>query len=486
MGKDNKHQILVDSKKTVQYLAIGFRNKRIITTSFVSVVLIAIFAAMLSEPLYEAKSTILIKMGREYLARPEIGERIAAPTMSINQDGLISSELQILSSKELRDKVVKQVKATRLYPDLISLPDVNIDDIAETRLEKSLKLNKVKNSNVIEIAYEHTSPVVAATVVNSFVDYFRDKHLQVFREPQSNFLQQQLEVYTDKLRASERELEDFKRNNDVYSLEEQRSLLLRQKLEVDAALKTNDNQIKELQRKVAVLKNQLQVVYKSRDSFVPPERSIDIQDAKAKLLGLLLEEQRLSKKYTPSSKLIINSKNEIEIVKKYINELETDSNKKSRTGNQIYLDLYRDYLNSDSNLNALLAKESSLKGQLHEITVSLMNINRGEQRLENLKREKMMNEKNYQTYLDRVEESRMLDEMNRQKLANISVIQAAAVPVTPSTSSRLKIVVGGIIVGVFLALSCAFLKEKSDQTFWTPEKVEGITGMPVLLSIPYK
>ena len=481
-----KSPVVIDTKATVHYVGILFRNKRLVSASFVVVFMMAIMVAMLEEPLYEAKSTILIKMGREYLVRPELGERIAAPTMAINQEGLISSELQILSSKELRDKVVKDIKATKLYPDLVSMQGADMEDVAVTRLEKSLKLNKVKNSNVIEIAYEHNDPVVAARVVNSFVEFFREKHLQVFREPQSTFLQQQLEKYANKLHASEGELEAFKRENDVYSLEEQRSLLLRQKVEMDAALKANDNQIKELQKKVATLRNQLQIVYKSIDSYILPERSVDIQEAKARLLGLLLEEQRLSRKYTPSNKLIINSKNEIEIVKNYINELEADTSKKAKTGNQIYLDLYKDYLTSDATYTSLLAKGTSIRGQLKEIKSDLANINEGEQRLESLKREKLMNEKNYQTYLDRVEESRMLDEMNRQKLANISVIQVAAVPVNPSTFSRLKIVLLGFFSGVCVALAGLFVSEKSDQTFWTPEKVERVTGLPVLLSIPYK
>ncbi|GFO64866.1 Wzz/FepE/Etk N-terminal domain-containing protein [Geomonas paludis] len=485
METDNG-QVLVNTKVAVHYVSIIFKNKRIMATSFVVVVLLAVFVALLSQPLYEAKSTVLIKMGREYLARPEIGERISAPTMAINQDGLISSELQILSSKELRDKVVKEITAYKLFPDLVAMTDVNVEDLAETRLEKTLKLNKVKNSNVIEIGYEHPDPEIAARVVNSFVDYFRDKHLQVFREPQSTFLQQQLEMYTEKLRASERELEVFKQENDVYSLGEQRTLLLQQKQELDAELKATDNQVRELQKKVIVLKGQLQTVYKSRDSYVPPERSFDIQDAKAKLLGLLLEEQRLAKKYTPSNKLIINSKNEIEIVKRYINDLETDANNKAKTGNQVYLDLYKDFLTSSASLQALVAKVTSVRAQLQEIKNSLASINRGEQQLENLKREKLMNEKNYQNYLDRVEESRMLEEMNRQKLANISVIQTAAVPVVPSTTSRVKIVAFGFVSGVFVAIGAAFLKEKSDQTFSTPEKVEVVSGLPVLVSIPYK
>ncbi len=51
--------------------------------------------------------------------------------------------------------------------------------------------------------------------------------------------------------------------------------------------------------------------------------------------------------------------------------------------------------------------------------------------LKDLNREVSTNEMNYKTYQEKKEEARISDEMNRQKLANISVIQAAVVPSRP-------------------------------------------------------
>lgn len=484
METENEYETPQLDTTKLRYVHALFKNKRSVLSVFLVAALSAFTFSLLNKPEYEARSTVLVKMGREYLMRPELGDRVP-PTMSINQEGIISSELQILSSKELRDRVVRELKVARIYPELLTTAKISADEVAVSRLEKALKFSKVKNSNVIEITFTHEDPVIAAQVVNALVDRFREKHLQVFREPQSLFLQQQLEKYTEKLVASEDALEGFKRANDVFSLEEQRSLLLRQKMDLDAELKANWNTTRELKKKVAVLKKQLSAVYKSRESYTLPESNNNIQDAKAKLLALLLEEQQLLRKYTPSNKLVINSKNEIEIVKKFINELENEARTKARTGNQIYLDLYRETLMSEASLNSVVAKTASLENQLAEVDRSLRDINRSEQKLEDLRREKLMNEKNYQVYLEKVEESRMLDEMNRQKLANISVIQAATVPVKPISPTRGRVVMMGVLCGVFLALGVAFALEKTDRTFSTPEKVEKVLGTPVLVSIPY-
>ena len=47
--------------------------------------------------------------GREYLVKPDLGYN-TAPIMSVNLGDLVSSELHILSSKELMERVVAGIK----------------------------------------------------------------------------------------------------------------------------------------------------------------------------------------------------------------------------------------------------------------------------------------------------------------------------------------------------------------------------------------
>jgi len=68
---------------------------------------------------------------------------------------------------------------------------------------------------------------VAARAVNLLVDLYKEKHLQVFGDPQPSPTKTQLAEYEADLKESEGRMEAFKRKNRVFSPEEQRSLLLK-------------------------------------------------------------------------------------------------------------------------------------------------------------------------------------------------------------------------------------------------------------------
>ncbi len=80
---------------------------------------------------------------------------------------------------------------------------------------------------------------------------------------------------------------------------------------------------------------------------------------------------------------------------------------------------------------------------MQAIDGEIRSLDLSEKNLENLKREKGINEKNYQNYAERTEEARISDEMNRLKLSNISVIQSATVPSEPILPKKqLNILIG--------------------------------------------
>ena len=54
----------------------------------------------------------------------------------------------------------------------------------------------------------------------------------------------------------------------------------------------------------------------------------------------------------------------------------------------------------------------------------------------NLKRDLVTQEGNYKTYLGKFEESRIVDDMNKRKLSNVSVIQNATVPIKPAENKK--------------------------------------------------
>jgi uncharacterized protein involved in exopolysaccharide biosynthesis len=474
------------------FLTVLFKHKETILIVFFAVIVTVTVGSFLLPPTYEAKSSLLVKFGREYIYRPEVGERGSSdsrPLIPLNQEEVINSEIQILSSRDLIEKVIQTLKVENIYPEVVRSPPTRMTpmEAAILQFEKKLSVEGVKKSSVIQVSFQHKDPRIAAKAVNLLVDFLKEKHLQVYSDPKSSFLEQQLSTYEQKLKDSQNQLETFKQKYQVFSLEEQRTLLLKQRTEFDTSFKTSQNQIRELQNKLLSLKTQMRAVSKDVPLYSETERYKIIDDAKAQLLSLHLKEQELLQKYNEDTPLVINVRKEIKIVQNFIKKQEEDLKGKVRTGqNIVYQDIEREMIKTQAELSSQEAKSATLREQIAQLNREVQTLDLRENDLQNLKRELGANEKNYKTYLEKVEEALISDNLNRQKMANISMIQAAAVPQKPIKPKKALNIALGIILGVVSGLGLAFFSEYTNQGLSTPESAERHLGLPVLGTVPYK
>ena len=348
-------------------MTVLFKHRYTILIIFFAVVATVTIGSFLLAPTYEAKSSLLIKFGREYIYRSEVGERgsDSRPSIPLNQEEVINSEIQILTSRDLIEKVITTLKVENIYPDFVEDPPKTMTPLeaAILQFEKKLSVEGIKKSNVIEISFQHKDPRMAAKAVNLLVDFLKEKHLQVYSDPKSSFLEQQLSAYEQRLKESQNQLEVFKQKYRVFSLEEQRTLLLKQRTDLDTVFKTAQNQVRELQNKLSSLKNQMQTISKDVPLYTETERYKIIDDAKAQLLTLQLKEQELLQRYNEDRPLVVNVRKEIKIVQDFIKEQEEDLKGKVRTGqNIVYQDLEREMMKTQAELSSQEAKKGHPPG----------------------------------------------------------------------------------------------------------------------------
>ncbi|MFH1703496.1 MAG: GNVR domain-containing protein [Nitrospirota bacterium] len=485
-------ELIEKQKKTGSlrdFMSILFKHKQKILVVFLATVITVTVGSFLIPPTYEAKSSLLVKFGREYIYQPEVGERPQDMRLiPLDQEEVINSEIQILTSRDLIEKVIRTLGIEKIYPELAKSPSKNIAPIEKAILQfkKKLFTEGIKKSNVIQVSFQHKEPQIAAQAVNLLVDFFKEKHLQVFSDPRSSFLEQQLVTYEQKLKESENNLESFKQRHRVSSLDEQRSLFLKQRTDLDTSLKNTQNQIKELQQKIASLENQMQTISESKTLYTETDRYKVIDEAKVKLLTLQLREQELLQNYNESNRLVVNVCKEIQLVKDYLLEQEEAIKGKVKTGNVVYQEAEKEIIKAKAELSSQEAKETSLKLQLAQLDRAIQNFDLREKELHNLRREQENNEKNYQTYLHKVEEARISDDMNRQKMANLSVIQAAAVPTKPIKPKKGLNIFLSVILGAVSGLGYAFFSEYTAQGLSTPEDAEKRLNLPVIVTISNK
>ena len=463
-------------------VTVLFKYKVAILAVFAVTALLATVVAMSMPTTYDAKTSILIKKGREYLNKPEVGDTNEA--MSVNMADIINAEIQMLKSRDLAEKVVKTLQVGTIYPDLAK-SNGSVDKAVDI-FEKNLVVESVKNSSVIQVSFQHSDPKIAANAVNTLVELLKEKHLQVFSEPRSSFLEQQLATYEQQLKESEKSFESYKQKNRVFSLEEQRTMLLQQRMSLDITLKDAQNRVAELSNKLATLTRQNKQVAQDNSLSSNNESVGAVAEAKSRLLALQLEEQQMLKKYNENSRMVVNVRNEIAVVKSFLSSQEGDSQLLAKSGNPIVQQVRMELMKTEAELNSQKARVAAVSGQLAQIESKVQSLDMNAQQFQSLKRELDSTEKNYQTYLSKAEEARLSEDMNRQKLANLSVLQPATPPSQPLSGKKLKIVMLGILAGGVLSVGGALLFESILPTISDPATAEKRLGLPVLASLPYR
>ena len=176
----------------------------------------------------------------------------------------------------------------------------------------------------------------------------------------------------------------------------------------------------------------------------------------------------------------------IQLVKGFLKTQEEEIGRKVRTGNPVYQEVEKELSKAEAEFASQRAGAVTLAQQLAQLDREIHAFDQKENALRNLQRELSTNEKNYQIYVEKLEEARLSDALNYQKIANISVIQAPVAPRKPVKPKKLLNIILSVLLGAVAGLGYAFFLEYISQSFSTPEQVERRLGLPVLTSITLK
>jgi uncharacterized protein involved in exopolysaccharide biosynthesis len=279
---------------------------------------------LLSTPTYQATAQVLVKLGRDNIYIPETGN--VNPVVNLRQEEQINSEIEILKSRSISEKVVATIGPLAVYPNLgepsrFSLSslfpgrDADRDPFKEAveALEKNLEIEAIKKSNVIEISFVHPDPEMAASAANAIAAEFLNRRIEVYRTPQSNeFFKEQSEFLKEKLNQTEARYQALKEQHNVTDLKNQQDLLLKRVADTRSELENASSREVELTRRIENLRAQLvklpQTIPQGEQSN--PNEFL-ISNLEGRLAELQIEEQRLASKYTDENRTLQSVRRDI-------------------------------------------------------------------------------------------------------------------------------------------------------------------------------
>jgi hypothetical protein len=246
-----------------------------------------------------------------------------------------------------------------------------------------------------EFAYANPENASTSSIDN---ESLKSPSEQVF-----SIMKQQLRSYQQRLEESEGRLQDFQRKHGIILLETQMNHLLQQRKSLDDSLMSAEERVKGFQEKLAWVKEQISQVPKEIPLSSSASEQGVVGGAKANLLGLKLQEEKLLNKYTENNPHIQSLRREMELINEFIKEQEAQLARSVSTGkNPVYAEMEMQLFHTQADLVSAEAEGGVIKQQIAEVDKELNRLRNLRPERDELRRQVTADEKNYIDYLTKV------------------------------------------------------------------------------------
>lgn len=462
----------------------------------------AVAVAILVAPeRYEAEARLMVRLGREYVFRPEAGGADASRAPSLSE--MVNSEVEILSSRELAEEVIRAIGVDELYPEIL---DVERDPDAATALavpkfRGATSIRPVLESGVIKVVFAHRRPEIAAAAANLLVERFQEKHLEVFGEDRSDALEREWQDRATALEQAEQTVADYKDQNGVSDLVAQRSFLFERSLTLEQELLAREQELAVLTPQPAPSDSDLapvelpphlapgmgEALLRERYELERELRSLEpmysdqlVREASMRLLDLELQENELLRDYTESNRKVQSVRASIGLVRQFLvsaeKEASADQEAERRDRLAVVGALEDDIARLNEEIELVVRYErqvelqavsehrkvvesacQDLRRRQAEVAADLMALDGHEQALRRLERDVTVATAAVEQSRALLDESLLSEHFDREKRTNVRVIERAAPPVLPSGLSRTLKLALGLVAGLVAGAGTAVL-----------------------------
>lgn len=409
-------------------LSVFFRQQFKFWLVFLLIVASGIYYLQNAKPLYEAYGSLLVRFGES--ASPDIKRPDNRPSEFSPSDRgeMVQSNMEILRSYTLLQSVVNDIGVTRLYPSDDGMEETGEASAGkETPVEAAVKrlifsdLNVKSNakSNIIEIRVMNEDPKLAAEFIGKLMDKFIARQMEVYNQPQLEFLSQQVKQAHDRLETSQQTYHAFKNKVGISSIEDELTQLLKEKSEVAT------------------------ISFKS------------VTEAQTRLSELQAKETELLSTYHANSPVVEQIRESIALAKRQLRERQNEMNASSSGALSLQVG------NIDARINELESQRKHYNDLLRQVQID---------------------EENYKIYQTRFEEARINETLNQEKITRITVVDEPIMPSKPVRPRKKLIFAMCLLAAMLCGLGVALAFETLDERFSTPEQLSRALKIPVLAS----
>jgi uncharacterized protein involved in exopolysaccharide biosynthesis len=482
MPEEQSSRATIDKREIV---AAVFRHKRLAIVCCAAVVLGALLAAIFL-PKYEARMQLLVKRERvDPIVTPDQGTQVQFQNTVSEEE--MNSEAELLKADDVLRKVVVTNGLQTNEGGLLRTGNEEQKIAAAVRhLRSKLNVDPGRKTSLISVTYESRDPQLAASVLRTLGDAYLDKHMEVNRpHGQFSFFEKQAEQTRKGLADAEAKLGQFAKDNGAVAPEIERDITLQKLNEFKFALEQTRASIRETENRIAEL-TRLQT--STPDRITTQSRRADnpqlLQQLKSTLLNLELKRTELLTKYQPTYRAVQEVDKQIADTKTSIAAEDARPVREEVTDQNPTHEWIRSELTkAKADLTSLQARERVTMGSIKEYEDRAQRLQAAGLQQQDLLRTQKEQQDNYLLYAHKREEARITEALDKGRILNVAIAEAATPPALPAHPAWMYGLFGAL-AGLVLSVGLVFAAEYTDSSYRTPDEVNHDLGIPVLAAIP--
>ncbi|MFZ0962711.1 MAG: polysaccharide biosynthesis tyrosine autokinase [Terriglobia bacterium] len=438
----------------------------IITGTVVVLVLTGVYTFEMA-PVYRATSTVEVETS--YTQLQSLNE-VYRQTGGEGEDStFLATQVEELKSDSLAWTTMQQLGIDRqaAVPATGANSGKSPAQIAAARktmmiagFKGGLKVEIEKGSRILQVSYEGGNPDLAANIVNTLINNYIDSNFQArndFTRRASGGMEQQLQDLKMKVEQSQTALFDYERQNLIINVGDKET--------------ASDQRLEELSRDYTgaeaerVQKESLYDLAKANQSeigFIVQDPIL--QNLEGKYNDLKASYADALDQYGPNFPKVVRLRDQLTQLQSLMENARKQAIKK----------VHNDYLsavNKEKMLGDVLMKEKE--------NVAALNHRMIEHNI--LRREFETNQTLYEGLLQRMKDATLSAAL---QAPNVHIIDPAPAPVEPVRPNKLKNMTAGLLVGLVLGITLAFVQEALDSSVRTTEEAERLVNAPALAVVP--
>lgn len=396
-----------------------------------------------------------------YQAESMIEMSVRRPRIMDRQDVIVDDRYSAFNATEIFNTRLHKFrgKSTRMHAKEV----LEKQGVADANMIAAASFQLVPESYLVRITCTHPDPEWAMLSANAYTEaaiLVMDEENKEVSDSAVTWLKDQAASQKKVLKGIEEELTEFRKRNNLEVRSHKKRIIENRIHSINNQLSVIDDRIlKEEEVRQTLERKEIPDSYEGSDELVRQ---------KTKLRDATTDLQELQLKYRPQHPHIITLKKKIHDLQ---SSLEASFDKQENNSQKTILLYEKQKKSVQSNIE-------KLQNEAADIEINIIDLN---SRLNAIEREREVADMSYQGILRRIEEARLSAD---EKTAAVKISNLAKKPAFPVSPNKKKILFTGCMMGFFLGLGLAFIREWMEDYISSVEDIEHGFGLKVLGIIP--